>query len=168
MCLPRMFTRDVLTIDPEQAVERITESIRHQVGRVFHRQGAVVGLSGGIDSAVTAFLCARALGPQRVLGLMMPDRATATESTGLAQHAAARAGIRSELASIGPILEAAGCYRIQCEAVRRVIPDYEEHWPMKVVLPSLLGPERLNIFQVVVRRPDGSEQRARLPQEPYL
>src|SRR5207249_10630818 len=37
------------------------------------RKGVVVGLSGGVDSALVAKLCAHALGPQHVLGVAMPD-----------------------------------------------------------------------------------------------
>jgi NAD+ synthase len=117
-----MFSRDVLAIDAAQEVEEITSAIRHQVGQILHRQGAVVGLSGGIDSSVTCMLCAKALGADRVLGLFMPERASASESLDLARQVATAAGIRSELMPIAPILEASGCYRYQTEAVRRVIP----------------------------------------------
>ncbi len=163
-----MFSSDVLAIDPQAVVDEICAAIQHQVGRVLHRQGAVVGLSGGIDSSVTALLCARALGPGRVLGLFMPERASASESLELARQVAAEAGIRTELVPIAPVLEAAGCYAYQVEAIRRVVPEYEASWPMKIVLPSLLGPERLNVFSVVVQQPDGTERRARLTSEAYL
>ena len=163
-----MFNPNVLAIDPTPVVQEITGAIRYQVGRVLRRQGAVVGLSGGIDSSVTCMLCARALGPDRVLGLFMPERASASESLDLARQVAAAAGVRSELVPIAPILEAAGCYQYQTEAVRRVIPEYEAGWPMKIVLPSLLGPARLNVFTVVVQAPDGRELSARMSSEAYL
>jgi NAD+ synthase len=163
-----VFTRDVLLIDAEKAVEEITSAIRHQVGRVLHRQGAVLGLSGGIDSSVTCFLCMRALGADRVLGLFMPERASASESLELGRKVAAAAGVRTELIPIAPILEAAGCYRYQVEAVRRVVPEYEIDWGMKIVLPGLLGPERLNVFSVVVQPPGGQEIRSRLTTAAYL
>jgi len=163
-----MFTREVLAIDPEQVVAEITTAIREQVGRVMHRQGAVVGLSGGVDSSVTGLLCTRALGNERVLGLLMPERASASESLEFARQVAEVGQIRTELVPIAPILEAAGCYDYQTEAVRRVIPEYEPDWGMKLVLPSLLGPERLNVFSVVVQAPDGSQQRARLSVAAYL
>jgi NAD+ synthase len=163
-----MFTRDVLAIDPEKVVAEITSSIRQQVGRVLHRQGAVVGLSGGIDSSVTGVLCARALGHDRVLGLFMPERASASESLDLARELAAFADIRTELVPISGILEAAGCYASQAEAVGQVISNYQPGWPMKIVLPSLLDSERLNVFSVVVQTPDGAELRARLTPDAYL
>src|SRR5437868_7045692 len=114
---------DLLAIDAEQVTRSIESSIRGWVGQTLRRRGAVLGLSGGIDSSVVGVLCARALGPQRVLGLLMPERATYTESVALGYQAAEVAGIRTELVPIGPLLEAAGCYRYQVEAVRRVIPQ---------------------------------------------
>jgi len=163
-----VLSRDVLAIDAEKVVAEITSAIREQVGRVLRRQGAVVGLSGGIDSSVTCLLCARALGAERVLGLFMPERASASESLDLGRQVAAVAGVRTELVPIAPVLEAAGCYAYLTEAVRSVVPEYMDSWGMKIVLPSLLGPERLNVFSLVVQPPGGQEIRARLTTEAYL
>jgi NAD+ synthase len=161
-------SRDVLSIDRARTAGEIEATIRRQVSQILHRRGAVVGVSGGIDSAVTCMLCARALGPERVLALFMPERASASESLELARAVAAVAGVRSEVVPIAPLLEAAGCYRYQTDAVRQVIPDYEDGWPMKVVLPSILDRLRLNVFSVVVHRPDGREEQVRLPLQSYL
>ncbi|MCC6177229.1 MAG: NAD(+) synthase [Chloroflexi bacterium] len=163
-----MFSTDVLAIDPEKTSLEIEAAIRHQVAQTLRRRGAVLGLSGGVDSSVVCLLCARALGPERVLGLFMPERASASESLELGQLIAETAGVRTELVPIGEILEAAGCYRYQTEAVRRVIPEYDEAWAMKLVLPTLLEGNRLNVFSVVAQAPDGRERRARLPTDAYL
>jgi NAD+ synthase len=163
-----MFSPEVLAIDPERTVVEIEAAIRRQVARIVHRRGAVVGVSGGIDSAVTCMLCARALGAERVLALFMPERASASDSLQLGQAVATVAGVRSELVPIAPILEAAGCYRYQTEAVRRIIPEYQESWGMKIVLPGVLESERLNVFSIIVQAPDGTERRARLPLDAYL
>jgi len=45
---------ELLHLDPEAAVEEIGVAIRTQVGEVLGRRGAVVGMSGGVDSSVTA------------------------------------------------------------------------------------------------------------------
>ena len=60
---PPSFSPAVLDLDVVQETERITQTIRDQVARRLRRKGAVVGLSGGIDSSVVAALCGRALGP---------------------------------------------------------------------------------------------------------
>jgi NAD+ synthase len=163
-----MFSADVLAINPEQTSREIEAAIREQVFRRLRRRGAVIGLSGGVDSSVVCMLCARALGPDRVQGLFTPERASADESLELGRLIADAAGVRSELVPIAPVLQAAGCYRFQAEAVRRVIPEYDETWAMKLVLPSLLESDRLNVFSVVAQAPDGRQLRARLPSDAYL
>ena len=69
-----------LQIDAASESERIVEAIRRQVGSRLRRRGAVLGISGGIDSSVTAALCVRALGADRVLGLFMPERDSSGDS----------------------------------------------------------------------------------------
>ena len=68
------FDRDILKIDPEAASSHIARFIREAVKSDFHAKGIVVGLSGGVDSAVAAALSARALGPDRVYTLLLPER----------------------------------------------------------------------------------------------
>ena len=66
------FSRDVLKLDAAAEVEKICDAIRTQL-KGLHRRGAVLGVSGGIDSSVCTALCAKALGPERVLGIFMPE-----------------------------------------------------------------------------------------------
>jgi len=61
-----------LRIDCQKAEHEILEFIRRMV-REAKAKGVIIGLSGGIDSSVMAILCVRALGPEKVLGLLMPD-----------------------------------------------------------------------------------------------
>ena len=65
-----------LRIDEAAEVERISENIR-AYARASRRKGAVVAVSGGIDSSVVATLCVRALGAQRVFALQMPESESA-------------------------------------------------------------------------------------------
>jgi len=60
-------------IDYDYAVDRITKFIRSYVGNV-GAQGVVLGISGGLDSSVAAALAVKALGPEKVVGLIMPER----------------------------------------------------------------------------------------------
>jgi NAD+ synthase len=64
---------DVLRIDAAAVAREIADAIRDQVRRRLRRRGAVIGLSGGIDSSVTAALCVSALGPDKVLAVFMPE-----------------------------------------------------------------------------------------------
>src|SRR5512140_3335415 len=150
-----MFSSAVLDIDPAQTADRIAEAIRGQVMGTLRRRGAVVGLSGGIDSSVSAALAARALGQDKVLGLLMPEQASAEESLLLGRLVADALGIATLVEDIAPALEATGCYRRQTEAIRQVLPDYAEGDKFKLVLPSILAGERLNVTRLVVLKAHG-------------
>jgi NAD+ synthase (glutamine-hydrolysing) len=69
-------------------------------------KGAVLGLSGGIDSSLTAAVAAEAFEPQNVLGVAMPSRYTAGMSTEDARALAERLGIRFEVVTIEPMFRA--------------------------------------------------------------
>jgi NAD+ synthase len=66
---------------------------------------AVIGLSGGIDSAVSAYLAAEALGPKNVTTVMMPYRTSSSESRTDAALVAEALGVRNELIEITPMVE---------------------------------------------------------------
>jgi NAD+ synthase len=100
---------DALRIDPAQTAAHIEEFIRGAVSD-FQRDGALLGLSGGIDSAVVATLAARALGADRVKGLLLPERDSSASSKADALVEIARLGITYREVSITPMLSALGIY----------------------------------------------------------
>ena len=65
----------------------------------------VLGLSGGIDSALVAFLAAKAFGPENVLGVMMPYKSSSKESVEHAKLVVEASGIRSIQVEITPMIE---------------------------------------------------------------
>jgi NAD+ synthase len=164
----RMFHKDILRLDAAAEVERIAAALREQVLGQLRRRGAVVGISGGIDSAVVAALCARALGKDKVLGLFMPERHSSDASLDLGRALAATLGIDTLVEDIAPALEGLGCYQRQDEAVRGVVPDYGPGWKFKLVLPSVLDSDRLNITRLTVQNPAGEATTARLTPAAYL
>jgi len=98
-----------LRIEPALVSEALEDFIARQVEE-FRRYGAIVGLSGGLDSSVVATLAARALGPDRVLGLLMPELDSAPESKALAQALARRLGIGHKTVGLAKFLLLAGVY----------------------------------------------------------
>src|SRR5438094_1475566 len=161
------FSAETLRTDPEQTVANLETAIRDIVARQLRRKGAVLGLSGGIDSSVTAALCVRALGPDRVIGLFMPEADTSPESLRLGKLVADSLGVRTFMEDITGMLDAAGCYRRRDEAIRMVLPEYGEGYRSKIVLPDLVNNDGYSIFFLVAQSPAGTEKRARLTVEAY-
>jgi NAD+ synthase len=157
-------TQDVLKLDVKAEVERLSEIIQRQVRRDLRRQGAVVGVSGGVDSAVVLCLAARALGPDKVLGIKMPDRHSSPESARLAQELGEMLGVKMITEDVTPALTGLGCYPRQTDAVRRVFPSFDpDRDKFKIVLPpNVLDEDRLNYFLLTVRFADGREATERL------
>jgi len=157
-----------LRLDADVAVARIADAIRRHVGETFKRRGVVIAMSGGVDSSVCAALGARALGPDRVLGLAMPERESSPESIPLARDWADALGIAFIVEDITGVLEACGCYRRRDAAIRSVVPGYSAGWRCKVVLPQdRLERDRLNLSSLVVESPDGERRTVRLPPTVY-
>jgi NAD+ synthase len=158
---------DLLAIDVDAAIDEITASIRETVVRVLRRRGVVLGLSGGIDSSVCVALAARALGPDRVLGLLMPEAHTDDDTNRLGRESAAAVGVQTIVEDITPILEGARCYERQHEAIRLVLPEYGPEWRSKIVLPPLLDGDRYRLFSLVAQSPDGEMHQRRLTPDAY-
>ena len=161
-------TRDALAIDPAAEEARITAFLRETVLAKLKRRGLVVGLSGGVDSSVVAALAVRALGPERVLGLFMDETDSSDETRTLSRLAATHLGVRTVDEDLTPVLEACGCYRRRDAAIRSVFPAYGPGYKAKLVLPSVVASDAYRIYSVVIRAPDGHEERARLPPAAYL
>jgi NAD+ synthase len=127
----------------------------------------VVGLSGGIDSSVVAALAVRALGPNRVLGLFMPEKDSSDDSLKLGELVATTLGIEAIVENIGSSLKAIGCYERQAQAVRTMFPEYGDGYRCKISLPTH-DDERLNVFQLTIESPSGERKTARMPVSAYL
>jgi NAD+ synthase len=98
-----------LQFDPEKAKAEIVDFVRREAGRL-GKAGAVIGLSGGLDSSTVALLLVEALGKDRVMGLVLPERDTSPENTNDAIELAESLGMPHEKIDISPILQQLGAY----------------------------------------------------------
>ena len=146
------------------------EALRRDV-RSLRRYGAVVGISGGLDSSVVLALCVRAFGLQKVAAVIMPEKDSEPESEQMARRLAAHFGLTPTLEVITPVLDGFDCYRRRDEAIRRVFPDYDasKGYKAKIVLPqNVLDEDMLNVFSLVVITPGGEELSKQLPVREFL
>jgi len=160
--------KHLLDIDAAKEIARLTDWIRDVTLGRLGRKGAIVAISGGIDSSVVAALCVRALGPKKVLGLMLPETESSDDNANLATLLAGRIGMEAITETITPLLEATGCYRRRDEAIKKLIPDYQPDWKSKIVLPSVVDSDAYRLFSVVAQAPDGTQHRARLTHAAFL
>src|SRR4051794_3412614 len=146
-----------LTADPAELAERLSARTAAAI-RELGRRGAVVAVSGGVDSGVVAALCVRALGGEHVLCLRLPERDAGDSSSDLGRELAERLGVRTVEQPITAALEALGCYAWRDAAIRSAVPDYRPGWPHKLVRSAPSG--GVIVFSIVVERPDGTIARA--------
>ena len=154
------FSRDSLRLDPAAESARIVAELRRNVRGTMRRGGGVVGVSGGVDSAVVLALCVRAFGADKVVPVIMPEKDSEPLSAQLAQQLGAALGVTPVVEDITGALDGFGCYRRRDDAVRRVFPQYDAKsgYTMKIGLPpNLLDQDTFNAFLLTIIAPDGQQ-----------
>ena len=160
-------TPNVLDLDYEAEANHIAARLRETTARQLHRRGLVVAISGGIDSSVSCALAVRALGPDRVFTLILPEQDSSDDSAVRATLLAQHLGVRTETVDIAPALAAIGCYKVRDAAVRNALPEYGDGWKFKIVIDG--GSEgRINRFRLIARSPDGAHHERDLALADYL
>ncbi len=165
------FSKQVLNIDPEIVTDEIVTLLQTNVRTIMRRYGAVIGISGGVDSSVVLALCVRAFGPKRIAAIMLPEKDSDPESESLARLLASHYEVEPILEDITSTLDGFGCYPRRDEAISRVFPEYDAAlgYTAKIVLPkNLLDENTLNLFYLTIITPDGEEKTQRLPPKEYF
>jgi len=159
------FHKDILKIDPEKEADRVCDFIREQT-RAMRWEGIVIGISGGIDSAVCSELCVKALGKDKVFGLILPEKESNPVSKEFAAKHAQKLGIATEIIDITPTLEGFGTYWRRDDVVKKVFPEYGEGYKMKITLPAnLLARDAFNFFTLTIDDGRGNTKSARLKKD---
>jgi NAD+ synthase len=161
------FSWDVLNIDLEAEANRIADRLRTVTAQVLHRRGLVVAISGGIDSSTCIGLAVRALGPNKVYAIILPERDSSDDSAVRGKLLAEHLGVRYEVNDIAPALEGIGCYRWRDEAIKRAEPDYGPGWKMKIAIAGGID-GRMNYFKLITVAPNGEQREKRLGLQDYL
>lgn len=171
MITRKPFSKDIIKLENvEKTVSGIVEKLRSDVFHNLKRKGAVVGISGGIDSSVTLALVVRALGSDKVLGIIMPENDSSPESKSLALELATKFNVKTIEENITDALTGFGCYQRRDEAVKTVIPDFNPRIDkFKIELRQSVSNMKLPpVFYVTVIFSNGSIVSKMLQVKEYL
>ena len=163
------FSNTVLKLDAEKEAARIADFITEMTRKHFRRKGAVVGLSGGIDSALTAELCVKALGKERVLALILPERESNPVSAEYAMKQAEKLCLKTITVDITDSLDSMGVYSNRDSVIRSMFPDFDQRMKFHITLPQdLLDEDRISFHSIVVQDSGGKRESRRISGSDWL
>lgn len=165
------FTKDILKIkDIEKLADELGKMLKEEIFFKNKRRGAVIGISGGIDSSVSLALAAKYLGPEKVFGVMMPEKDSNPDSETMASRLAKQYGVEAVVENIRPALEGFKCYERRDEAIQRVFPDFNpKTWKSKIGLNKTGLDQKLPpIFHLTVIDESGKQYSKIIPVKEYL
>jgi NAD+ synthase len=165
------FSKEIILLeDLEAATKEITNKLQQDVLVSFKRNGAVIGISGGIDSSVCMALAVRAFGADKVVGIIMPEKDSSPDSEELALELAGKFGVRTIKEVITGALDGFKCYDRRDEAVKRVFPEYDPAtYKMKIgIRQSGLYNNLPPLFTLSIIDRDGVQQDKMLHTKEYL
>ena len=163
------FNRELIHLNPETETEKIVAKIKTDITQKLRKKGAVVGISGGLDSSVVLSLCVKALGEKRVLGVMMPEKDSSPDSFSLARKLVQQLNVGYIIEDMTAALFGFKSYQRRDDAIRNIFPEYDLSYKVKIGLPqNLLAQGSLNVFQINIISPEGEQKSARIPFKDYL
>ena len=123
----------------EKTITSIENFIKEEIFKKLQKRGAVVGISGGIDSAITTAICAKSMGSKQVLGLIMPEKESDPTSQILAKKVAEQFQIETEIIDITSILESFGVYNIKEKIVKEKFSNFNNKCKYRITVPSKMS-----------------------------
>ena len=164
------FSKDILHMENIETVcNEIIDKLKNDVTRHLQRRGAIVGISGGIDSSVVLALSAKAFGPKKVLGIMLPEKDSSGDSEMLARKLADKFGVSTLVENITEALEGFACYQRRDEAIARVISDFDPKVDKsKIEIKQNIGKNMPAVSSITVIKPNNEVFSKRLPVKEYL
>ncbi|WP_405570596.1 NAD(+) synthase [Winogradskyella sp. Asnod2-B02-A] len=167
----KAFSKDILHIENIETVcNGIIKKLKTDVAKTLQRRGAVIGISGGIDSSVCLALSAKAFGPNKVTAIMLPEQDSSDDSRILAEKLASKFGVTDTIVEdITHALIGFGCYKRRDEAIARVITDFNPTTDKaKIEIKQDAASNLPPAFSVTVIKPSGKVISKLLPVREYL
>ena len=166
----KAFNKNILYFeDPEKTCSEIADKLKNNVYRDLNRRGAIVGISGGIDSTLTFALCVKAFGPEKVKGIILPEKDSSSESQLFAEKLAKKFGVETIVENISAALDGFGCYARRDEAIKNVVPNFN---PLKdkskIEIKQSMDNNMPAVFFITVIKENGDVVSKLLPPKEYL
>ena len=157
------FHLHILQLNAKLETERIVDQLRHDVHVELKRKGGVLGVSGGVDSAVCLALAVQAFGAENIIAVLLPEMESSPDSALLGRAVCQCFGVTPIVEDISGPLLGFGCYRRRDEAIREIFPQYDSTYRVKITLPpDLLESGTLNVFSLTIISAEGDEFTKRL------
>jgi NAD+ synthase len=122
----------------KEVTNELHEFIKDQTFEKFRRKGAVIGISGGIDSAVVSVLCANAIESGNMLGLIMPEKDSSPNSKIYAELVSKKFNIQTTVLDLTQILDAFGVYEKRDNIILKYFKNFDNKCKYRIVVPDQL------------------------------
>lgn len=165
------FSKEILFIENlENKISSITQQLKDDILVQTKRKGAIIGISGGIDSSVTLALTVKAIGADKVVAILLPEKDSSSDSKDLALKLAHQLGVSTIEENITAALEGFGCYRRRDEAVKIIFPEYNsQDYTMKIgINPKAINHNLPPVFFITIINKQGDEKQKIIPPNQYL
>ena len=125
--------------DIGRTISSIEKFVKDEILNEFQRKGAVIGISGGVDSAIMTSICTRSINPNQVLGLIMPEKESDPSSEIFAKKIANQLDIETKIIDITSILESFGVYDNKENIIKEKFSNFNNNCMYSVRVPSKFG-----------------------------
>ena len=157
---------DIANID--EVIESLILFLKEQVYNNFRKKGVVIGISGGIDSAVAAALCVKSLGSENVLGLILPEKESNSQSQNLAIQLCEKLGIQNVLEDITSILDSSSVYEIREKIIQKIFPNFNQSCTYRITFSENFDNDGLSIPYLEIKDEKEEIHKIKIPPNDYL
>jgi NAD+ synthase len=163
------FTKNIIRVDPAAEAELVRDFLTASIKGVPKRDGFVVGVSGGIDSSVVLSLAVAAVGKDKVLALVLPEKESNPISAEYALKIINELGVEHIKVDLTDNVAAFGAYEDRDKIIKEIFPDYKEEHKFNIYLPqNLLDVDRFNFYTLRVDDGRGNIKEKRLSKKQLL